>query len=99
MDGIPAVDVEALGQIAEAANSDLILFFVILALVVVPVLMVLQRGNAAQARQSAEREKNLIDVIQANTEAMSGVKSAIDILASTIPLPNETVDDIVLTYE
>jgi hypothetical protein len=85
MDGIPAVDVEALGQIAEAANSDLILFFVILALVVVPVLMVLQRGNAAQARQSAEREKNLIDVIQANTEAMSGVKSAIDILASTIP--------------
>jgi hypothetical protein len=99
MDGLPTVDVEVLKQIAEAANSDLILFFVILALVVVPVLMVLQRGNAAQARQSAEREKNLIEVIQANTEAMSGVKSAIDILAATIPIPNETVDDIVLTYE
>jgi hypothetical protein len=97
MDGIPAVDVDALRQIAEAANSDLILFFVILALVAVPVLIVLQRGNAAQAMQSDKREQNLIEVIKANTEAMSGVKSALDVLSSS--MGDETVDGVAIPYE
>jgi hypothetical protein len=84
LENIPVVDIEMLKQIAESANSDLLLFFIVLAVAIVPILVVIQRGNAAQHKQSAEREKNLITVIQANTKAMSGVKSSLDILAVTM---------------
>lgn len=84
MDTVPFVDVEVLEQIVESANSDLLLFFIILAVVAVPVLWVLQRGNAARSQQAADREQNLITVILSNTEAMCGVKSSLDILAEAI---------------
>jgi membrane-anchored glycerophosphoryl diester phosphodiesterase (GDPDase) len=84
LDAIPNVDIEFMKQIAERANSDLLLFFIILAVAIVPVLYVLQRGNASQAKQNAEREQNIIEVIKSNTEAMCGVRASIDVLAATM---------------
>ncbi len=83
-EAVPVLDVELLKQIAESTSNDLILFFVILALVAVPLLVVLQRGNAKRREQDAEREQNLITVIQSNTEAMSGVKHSLDLFVATM---------------
>jgi len=87
-------ETNVLNGIVNKTQSDLIFFFIILTIVLVVVLLPLynmmmkdrkEKQNAENVRQDKyiEREKQIIQVITANTEVMSGLKTALDASGAT----------------
>ena len=64
--------------IVSATNSELILFFVILALFTVPFYGVVLKGRKAEKQHQREQQQQLIDVIKDNTTVMAGLKVTLD---------------------
>ena len=57
-----------------ATSSELILFFVILAVVAIPLYIVVLRGRRADRQHEREEKSVFIEVIKENTQIMAGVK-------------------------
>jgi hypothetical protein len=79
------IDTEILKKIIQNTDSGLILFFVILAVVAVPVCLLLQkqfkyRQEAECRRREHDRKSKeiFIQVITSNTEIMTGLKATLD---------------------
>ena len=65
-------------SIVQSTSSELILFFIIAAIVSVPLYIVVLRGRKAEREHERERGQQLIEVIRGNTEAMTGLKATLD---------------------
>ena len=64
-------------SVINATSSELILFFVILAVVAVPLYIITLKGRKAERQHEREEKKLLMEVIQGNSEAMTGLKAVI----------------------
>jgi len=81
--------VEVLGNVVDRTQSELILFFIIMSIVLVAVLLPLygmmmkdrkSKHEADNIRQDKyiEREKQIIQVITANTEVLAGIRTTLE---------------------
>jgi len=102
------LDTGALLQIAGNTQSELIMFFVILAVALVPFGVLLlkiatQKSGTERERvsQFIEREKRIIEVITANTEVQSGLKATLEMtsgmLCESMRRIHERIDEQTLT--
>jgi hypothetical protein len=93
-----------LETIAQTTASELILFFVIMAVIAVPLYIVVLKGRKAdkeheRARetQSMEWQKQILDVIKENSSVISGLKVTLDnsgeITKSTLERIHKRIDD------
>lgn len=64
--------------IVDATNSELILFFLIVAVIVVPLYIVVLKGRKADKAHEREREKAILDVVKENTAVIAGLKVTLD---------------------
>ena len=67
-----------LETVANVTNSDLILFFVIIAVVAVPFYIASSKRRKSDKAHEVEREKLLLDVVKENTAVISGLKITLD---------------------
>ena len=65
-------------SVINATSSELILFFVILAVVAVPLYIAVLKGRKADRQHERERESLIISVIKENSEVIAGLKAALD---------------------
>jgi len=84
------VDTEILKHIAQNTDSSLILFFLIAAVILVPVGLLLMKHSkhrheveCRRREQDRAREQNIIQVITGNTEVMAGIKATLEVNNST----------------
>ena len=64
--------------IVDATNSELILFFVIVAIIVIPLYIIVLKGRKADKLHEREREKAILDVVKENTAVIAGLKVTLD---------------------
>jgi len=64
--------------IVDATNSDLILFFVIIAVIVVPLYIVVLKGRKTDKQHELKREKQILEVIKENSTVIAGLKVTLD---------------------
>jgi len=64
--------------IVQATNSELILFFIILAVVAVPLYTVVLNGRKAEKKHQREQQQILVDVVKENTAIMAGLKTTLE---------------------
>ena len=69
--------------IVQATNSELILFFVILALVSIPLYVAVLKGRKADKQHERDRERQIMEVIKENTAVIAGLKVTLDNSADT----------------
>ena len=67
-----------LEAVVNATGSDLILFFVIIAVVAIPFYIVSSRRRKADKAHEIQREGLLLEVIKENTTVISGLKVTLD---------------------
>ena len=65
-------------SVANATSSELILFFVILAVVSLPLYIAILKGRKAERQHERERERHILDYIRENTEVLAGLKANLD---------------------
>ena len=65
-------------SIINATASELILFFVILAVVALPLYVAVLKGRKADKQHEREREKNILEVITKNTLILEGVRVVLE---------------------
>ena len=87
-----------LETVANATNSDLILFFVICAVVAVPFYVASSRRRKQDKTHEIEREKLLLEVVKENTAVISGLKVTLDSskvdTKDTMTRIHERIDDL-----
>ena len=64
--------------IALNTSSELILFFLIMAVVVIPLYWLISKGRKAGRQLEREREQQIIEVIKENSTVIAGLKSTLD---------------------
>jgi hypothetical protein len=79
------LDTELLREIVQSTDSSLVLFFVVIAVIAVPVCYFLHKNSrhrhaveCSRREQDNKRELNLIQVITSNTAIMEGLKTTLD---------------------
>ena len=65
-------------EIIRQTASELILFFVIVAVAMIPLYMLTLRGRKADRQHEREEKQLIIKVIQENSEVIAGLKAALD---------------------
>ena len=65
-------------SIISATASELILFFIIVAVVSVPFYIVVLKGRKAEKQHEREREKHILEVIKENTVVLAGVRVVLE---------------------
>ena len=65
-------------SIINATGSELILFFVILAVIAVPFYIVVLKGRKADKQHELRREQQFIEVIKENSTVMAGLKVVLE---------------------
>ena len=87
-----------LESVVRATNSDLILFFVIIAVVAVPFYVASSRRRKQDKAHEVERERLLLDVVKENTAVISGLKVTLDSskvdTKDTLTRIHERIDDL-----
>jgi len=64
--------------VVDATNSELILFFVIIAVIAIPLYIVVLKGRKAEQHHEREQRQQLIDVIKEMTSVMAGLKVTLE---------------------
>jgi len=90
------LETSLLKDIATATGNDLILFFVIVAVLVMPICAFILRYLKQQQSHDTAREQKIIDVIVANTQALTANSGVIAGLRSLIDNNNETVKSLII---
>ena len=65
-------------SIVNATASELILFFVIMAVLAIPLYIVVLKGRKEDRRHDLEREKQVLEVIKENSTVMAGLKVVLE---------------------
>ena len=65
-------------SIVQATSSELILFFVILAVIAIPLYITVLKGRKAERMHEREREQQFIEVIKENSAVIAGLKATLD---------------------
>jgi len=65
-------------EIVRATSSDLILFFIIAAVAVIPLYMLALKGRKAEKEHERERDKQFLAVIKENSTVLAGLKITLD---------------------
>ena len=64
--------------IVSNTSSELILFFIILAMVTIPLYMLILKGRKVEKQHEREREQLIIAVIKENSAVIAGLKTTLD---------------------
>ena len=64
--------------IVSATNSELILFFVIVAVIAIPFYVAVLKGRKSDKTHEREREAQILEVIKENTAVIAGLKVTLD---------------------
>jgi len=64
--------------IVESTSSELILFFIILAIVVIPLYALVLKSQKAAKQHERERERQIIAVIKENSAVIASLKTTLD---------------------
>jgi maltooligosyltrehalose synthase len=74
--------VEGLTKIAEGTNNDILLLFIVIAIVViliaVPTFRIYSKNEAERRTQDIKREENILNVIRENTTVNSSIKTLLE---------------------
>ena len=85
-------------NIIEATNSELILFFIIVAVIVLPLYVAVLKGRKAEKQHEREREKQILEVIKENSTVIAGLKVTLDTskidTKDTLTRIHNRIDDI-----
>jgi type II secretory pathway component PulM len=88
---------ELLSQIVQETQNDVIVFTIVLliglAAVVVPILITLNRSKKNAQEHQLEEKQQLISVVQQNTEAITTLKTSLDINNSTTNTLLQSIND------
>jgi len=71
-------------SVVHSTSSELILFFVIAAVVALPLYGVMLKGRKAEKLHEREREALIINVIKENTGVIAGLKGTLDRMSSDV---------------
>ena len=69
---------EVYESIIQATSSELILFFIIIAVMAIPLYIVVLKGRKADKQHEREREKQILEVIKENSAVIAGLKTTLD---------------------
>lgn len=65
-------------QIVSATYSDLVLFFIILAVAIAPLYALVLKGRKTELELRHKREQDFLDVIREHTRVMASLKTTLD---------------------
>jgi len=99
-----AAEQEIINAVMQRTNSELILFFILLlvamVLVWIPLYRIFRKDRIERVKLEHEREKQIIYVITANTDVISGLKTTMDIFSSATQTSfsriHDRIDQLVL---
>ena len=80
-------------SIIDATSSELILFFIIVAVALIPLYTLVLRGRKAENQHARERDQQLIEVIKENSAVLSGLKVTLDNNGTTFVKALDRVHD------
>lgn len=64
--------------IVGSTSSDLVLFFIIMAILAIPLCIVISKSRKADREHEREREAQILQVIKENSAVIASLKAALD---------------------